>query len=171
MEGPGFSPSQIRPVLPPLPRRREPFRCGLFVGGMTNTYFTSCEAVNMLNSRLVNLLRIGDTASRQRLTNLTACEFNDRMTSDRKTTLATIAEVVSAFGGTKALADWAGVGESAISNWLARGEIPPGWHYRLHIEAGARGFEIDNRLFDAPRKPRRRDGASHHQNSAANNAA
>lgn len=62
--------------------------------------------------------------------------------------LNTITEVVDAFGGTKALAMWTGTGESAISNWIARGEIPPGWHYRLHMEALDRGFEIDPCVFD-----------------------
>ena len=87
------------------------------------------------------------------LTNFTLSEFNHLMAHRIK---RTIADVVDAFGGTKALATWTGTGESAISNWIARGEIPPGWHYRLHMEAIGRGFEIDPSVFDT--SIRRRHG-------------
>lgn len=80
-----------------------------------------------------------------------------------KQTLHTISDVIDAFGGTRAVAMWTGLGESAISMWMARGEIPPGWHYRLHIEALARGFEIDPCVFDTSLKrrslPRHASGA------------
>lgn len=67
------------------------------------------------------------------------------MTKHRKIT--SIAGLVKAFGGTRGLSEWAGVGMSAISNWVERDQIPPGWHYRLHIEAKNRGFEIEPAVF------------------------
>lgn len=61
--------------------------------------------------------------------------------------ITSIEALVKAFGGTRELADWAGVGMSAISNWVDRGQIPPGWHYRLHLAAQSRGFEIEPYVF------------------------
>lgn len=63
--------------------------------------------------------------------------------------LYTIDDVIAAFGGTKAVAEWAGVGMSAISNWSERG-IPAGWHYRIDRELRGRGFEIDPSVFGCP---------------------
>lgn len=58
------------------------------------------------------------------------------------------------FDGTNDLARWAGLGPPAVSNWLADGEFPRGWHYRLHMEALSRGFEIDPVLFgEKPKEP------------------
>jgi hypothetical protein len=54
-----------------------------------------------------------------------------------------VADVVKAFGGTKALAAFAGVGMSAVSKWIHQGWIPPGWHWRFDVEARRRGFAID----------------------------
>lgn len=51
--------------------------------------------------------------------------------------------LVAAFGGTKAMADWADVGMSAVSNWIAFGNIPRGYHLRLYLEAQRRGILID----------------------------
>jgi hypothetical protein len=62
--------------------------------------------------------------------------------------LTSIAHVVKAFGGTDGMAEWAGIGPSAVSNWIARDHIPPGWHLRMYREAAARGFEIDESVFD-----------------------
>lgn len=60
--------------------------------------------------------------------------------------------LVAAFGGTKAMADWADVGMSAVSNWIAQGSIPRGYHLRLYLEAQRRGILIDPALwgFDVP---------------------
>ena len=64
-----------------------------------------------------------------------------------KAHLRTVREIVKAFGGPKKLAEWAAVVKSAPSNWVAEGHIPPGWHYRLHLELSARGYKIDPRAF------------------------
>lgn len=64
-----------------------------------------------------------------------------------KRKLRTVGDVVEALGGTKAAAEWADVGPSAVSNWIAKAFIPPGWHYRINTELGARGLEIDPAVF------------------------
>ena len=61
--------------------------------------------------------------------------------------LRTADDVVAAFGGTKAAAEWAGVGESAVSNWIARGFIPPGWHFRMHEHFEARQYRLESTVF------------------------
>lgn len=65
--------------------------------------------------------------------------------------ITTIGGLVKAFGGAKKLAEWAGIGVSGVSNWVERDFIPPGWHYRLHLEAIDRGFEIDPVVFGVER--------------------
>ena len=80
-----------------------------------------------------------------------------------KIMLTTIADVVKAFGGTSGMAEWAGIGASAVSNWIDRDQIPPGWHFRIYRDAAALGFGIDPSVFDdrlRPRKARRQGGAS-----------
>ncbi|MBA2126698.1 hypothetical protein DLM45_10790 [Hyphomicrobium methylovorum] len=62
--------------------------------------------------------------------------------------LTTIPDVVRAFGGPSGMAEWAGIGAPAVCNWIDRGHIPPGWHFRLDREAKERGFEIDQCVFD-----------------------
>lgn len=62
--------------------------------------------------------------------------------------LKSVADIVKAFGGTFALAEWAGVVPSAVSNWVAKDYIPPGWHYRMYRELVARGFDVDEAVFD-----------------------
>lgn len=61
--------------------------------------------------------------------------------------LATIRDVVLAFGGPAELGQWCGINANAVSNWMGRGEIPPCWHLRLILEARRRGFEIDPVVF------------------------
>lgn len=70
----------------------------------------------------------------------------------KSTYLCTIDQIIAALGGTKEAAEWAGVGESAVSNWLARG-IPPGWHYRIDRELRQRGFHIDPIVFGVEALP------------------
>jgi hypothetical protein len=61
--------------------------------------------------------------------------------------LKTVPEVVAAFGGTTATARWVGRGASAVSNWIDRGFIPPGWHYRMSRWASENGYEISPAVF------------------------
>ena len=59
----------------------------------------------------------------------------------------TVRAIVDAWDGTKALADWCGIGMPNVSDWLADNRIPPGWHYRLDREARRRGYLIHPKLF------------------------
>lgn len=68
--------------------------------------------------------------------------------------LSSVEQVVDAFGGPKEAADWAALGQSAISNWLARGFIPPGWHFRIDEEMRRRGFVVLPECFGAPARAR-----------------
>jgi len=77
-----------------------------------------------------------------------------------------ITGLVKAFGGNRELADWAGIGMSAISNWIDRDHIPPGWHYRLHVEAASRGFEIEPHVFGL-QQPEQRSYEKHDKHRAA----
>jgi hypothetical protein len=61
--------------------------------------------------------------------------------------LNTVPEVVAAFGRTKAMAEWCGIGMSNISDWLADKHIPASWHYRLDREARRRGYLINPKVF------------------------
>jgi hypothetical protein len=63
------------------------------------------------------------------------------------TKLETIQDVIAALGGPSDLAEMLDVTQQAVSMWKVRGEIPAGWHYRLHIEALRRGYEIDPSVF------------------------
>lgn len=69
------------------------------------------------------------------------------MISRKLIPLNSVEEVVQAFGRTKALADWCGIGMSNISDWLADQCIPRGWHYRMDREAKRRGYLINPKLF------------------------
>jgi len=83
----------------------------------------------------------------------------------KKQTLRSVEAVVEAFGGTKATADWADVGMSAVSNWIDREHIPPGWHYRMARALSELGYEIDPVVFgyDDFSPPDRRDRKTPHK--------
>ncbi len=59
-----------------------------------------------------------------------------------KKTLRNVGDLIDAFGGPIGLAQWAGVGQSAVSNWQRRG-LPPSYHIKLLIEARRRSWRID----------------------------
>lgn len=61
--------------------------------------------------------------------------------------IGSIDELISALGGPTALGEHLGVGASAVSNWIARGYIPTGWHLRLYLEVERRGLSIDLSVF------------------------
>jgi hypothetical protein len=60
-----------------------------------------------------------------------------------KAQIHTVDQLIVAFGGPTGLADWAGLGSTAIANWASRSFIPPGWHLRLYVEACRRGLSLD----------------------------
>lgn len=78
--------------------------------------------------------------------------------------LRTVSDVVQAFGGPAETAKWAGHGPSAICNWVARGFIPPGWHYRMSKWAAEHGYEISPAVFgeDDAKPVRKRQRADAH---------
>jgi hypothetical protein len=55
----------------------------------------------------------------------------------------TVTELVEAFGGNKAMGEWADVGETAVCNWKNANEISRGLHLRLWLEAERRGWSIN----------------------------
>lgn len=61
--------------------------------------------------------------------------------------LQTVEDVVDAFGGTTEAAEWAGIGKSAVSNWLAKGFIPPGWHFRMADHFADKGIVLSRTVF------------------------
>lgn len=65
----------------------------------------------------------------------------------KRRNLKTVADVITAFGGPKELAAWAGVRTSSVSNWKTWGFIPPAWHYRMMIELEHRGFDVAPQVF------------------------
>jgi hypothetical protein len=85
--------------------------------------------------------------------------------------LMTVTDVVRAYDGPSGMAEWAGIGASAVCNWIERGFIPPGWHWRLDRDARERGYEIDQGVFDERlrRKSKRsqRSGSSAHSERVA----
>lgn len=67
--------------------------------------------------------------------------------SKRTKILRNVRDVVDALGGTYAAADWAGITPAAVSHWIAREFIPPGWHYRLSEEMRKFNCIIDPAVF------------------------
>lgn len=84
--------------------------------------------------------------------------------------IETVAQLVAAFGGTSALAGWADVVPSTVSNWKEQGYIPPGWHLRLYLECEQRGLRVSPDLFglkdereEPKRKPRPKTRVTRHE--------
>lgn len=61
--------------------------------------------------------------------------------------LTTVEAVVEALGGTTAAASTAGVGASAVSNWLERGKIAPDKFLLIREALAAVGKEADPCVF------------------------
>lgn len=78
--------------------------------------------------------------------------------------IETVSQLVKAFGGTKALAAWADVVPSTVSNWKEKGEIPPGWHLRLYLECRDRKLNVSTKLFGIGDKAKTRP--QHHRGNS-----
>lgn len=63
------------------------------------------------------------------------------------TQITTIAGLVAALGGARDVAAWASIEDTAVYNWVARGEIPQRWLIPLLIEVKRRELFVDPRLF------------------------
>lgn len=59
----------------------------------------------------------------------------------------TVAEFVTSFGGTSAMAEFLDVGMPCVSNWKRENFIPSGWHLRLFLEAQRRQIAVAPDLF------------------------
>jgi hypothetical protein len=64
------------------------------------------------------------------------------------TTIRTVEDFVAMFGGTGQAAEWLGVTPSYVSNMLARGYLPTGFHMKAVLEIEARGYRVDPEFFD-----------------------
>lgn len=63
----------------------------------------------------------------------------------------TASDIIDALGGNTAVAQMAGVGKSAVSNWRKFDRFPPRLYLRFAAAAQARGIEIPERLFEERR--------------------
>ena len=61
--------------------------------------------------------------------------------------LTSIDELVTALGGTAEVAEWAGVNQTAVCNWIARGFVPAGWHLRLLVLVRKKGLSVSHVVF------------------------
>jgi hypothetical protein len=99
--------------------------------------------------------------TRRALTRSRRMKYLHTMKSDPRKRIDTVADLVTAFGGTFALARWADVVPSTVSNWKEQNHIPPGWHLRLYLECQQRKLNVSPKLFglaDTPnaRRPKQR---------------
>ena len=69
------------------------------------------------------------------------------MANKSRITLTTAESVVKALGGTKETAIWTGLGMPAVSNWIARGSLPPEWYRAITDELDRKGIDVDPNLF------------------------
>lgn len=61
--------------------------------------------------------------------------------------LTSIDELVTALGGTAEVAEWAGVNQTAVCNWISRGFVPAGWHLRLLVLTRKKGIRVSHTVF------------------------
>ena len=52
-------------------------------------------------------------------------------------------EVIKGLGGTCAVAKIIGVSPQAVSNWKARGKLPPQWHLKIYKLCREKGWDYD----------------------------
>lgn len=62
--------------------------------------------------------------------------------------IRTVDDFVAMFGGTGQAADWLGVSPSYVSNMIARGYLPPGFHMQALLEIEQRGRRVHPDFFD-----------------------
>jgi transcriptional regulator with XRE-family HTH domain len=63
----------------------------------------------------------------------------------------TVGDFIDALGGNAAVAQMAGVGRSAVSNWRKFDRFPPRLYLRFAAAARERGLEAPERLFEERR--------------------
>jgi hypothetical protein len=87
------------------------------------------------------------------LTYFSECENTSAM---RDSTIHTVRQLVDAFGGTGAFAEFLRVGPSAVSNMLAQDEIPRGHHLDIYLECERRGLKLDKEALFGISEPKAR---------------
>lgn len=73
-------------------------------------------------------------------------------------------DIEAAHGGPRKLAAWAGISWQGVCNW--KRQVPPGYHYKMHLWAQSKGLEIAPEAFGLmadgkaiPEKPKRKRAA------------
>jgi hypothetical protein len=69
------------------------------------------------------------------------------MSTMSKRILKTVSEIIDALGGPTVVAGRFNIGQSAVSNWNMRGEIPTGWHLRIYLSIRQMGMDVDPEVF------------------------
>lgn len=69
------------------------------------------------------------------------------MARKQKKTLKSVAEVIKALGGPKAIADWVGAPRQTVSNWKSFGYIPSPWFDLFEQRLDDRGYSVDRGVF------------------------
>jgi hypothetical protein len=71
--------------------------------------------------------------------------------------LETVADVIDAFGGLKAMCKIFGGGPSKFCNWKATGEFPEKMHMRIYREARKRGLNVADHLIGGEQEEPQRE--------------
>ena len=65
----------------------------------------------------------------------------------RNAIIASIPELITAFGGPTRLAEMLNVTQGYVSKWIMQDRIPEGWHLRLERMCEARGMLVHDRVW------------------------
>jgi hypothetical protein len=61
--------------------------------------------------------------------------------------LKTVPAVIKALGGPSAIAEWTGMGTTAVGRWNDWGFIPPAWYYEIVTRLAEQGYGVDPTVF------------------------
>ena len=61
--------------------------------------------------------------------------------------IRSVQDFVTSMGGTGRCADWAGTTDATVSNWIARGYLPAGYHMRALLEIKRRNLKAAPEFF------------------------
>lgn len=117
---------------------------------------TYCLAVATFGFPVHHSLPLAARRPKRVLTRSRRMNYIRRMKTDADKRIDTVAKLVKALGGTFALAKWADVVPSTVSNWKEQDAIPPGWHLRLYLECANRKLNVAPKLFGIEDKAKNR---------------
>jgi hypothetical protein len=66
-----------------------------------------------------------------------------------KRQIGTVRELVEAYDGPAKLGKTLKIGGTAVTNWCARTEVPPGWGLGFYLGLKKRGYDVSPRVFGA----------------------